>query len=494
MAAFRGYALSLKGEVFGVIYSAFPLLKRVVSQLDMVTWSDFAVKELGEMQLSWINRRKMGQMTKQMMEGFGFAWDTQEFLVVVSENEQAEVEKCAEFAKILCDYVAALNELGMNPMELYRMPDKVNCYDREAGEDDPETLAVFHDMVAMREAFVLSGDDAERLARVFKGTYEKSVFPSESHCVFSMIKFLSYFRYLIKALVPMARVLNAFGMRKEMFPLVIQSFTLKYIPSFSTDHNAVETLGDAMLGLIARQMILKGSVNDKNYFLNRGVNLTVSNQLFATIAASSRFEECVIGPLDIDKVTADCFEGLAGCVFLEYGFDEVHKFFVERMFSIDEKVLAVKRITKYVEIMKLDVQVKIEPGDQATVPEGAKALLGSMNCPPDGTFVSKSDMQTKCKMIGTSVLKATLAYVIYNRKPEYLAKLHDLMKGKSAENEAAAQKLGFPTIKALKAFLGGLLMVNDFDRVFEMTQAYVAPAFHIFPHRRRRHRHSHTDE
>lgn len=494
MAAFRRYGLLLKGEMFGMIYSSMPLLKRVVSDLDKATWSDFVVNELEEGPLSWINKRKMTQITKQIMNAFGFDWNTQDFFFVVCDNEQLEIEKWEKYGQVFADYATALHELGLNPLDLYHMPELVNCYNRDTGEDDPATLETFHQMVQMKETLTLSKEGISRLSQVFKGTFHDSIFPDESHCVFSMMKFMSYFRYFIRALIPMARVVSSFEMDKEMFPAVIQSFTLKYIPSFTSDHNAIETLGDAVLGLVVRQLIIKAAFNDKNYFINRGVNMTVSNQLFATIAASCKFEECVIGPLDVEKVTADCFEALAGSVFLEYGFEHLHKFFVERMFVIDEKTLAVKRITKYVEMMKLDVQVKIEPGNPATAPDAAKELMGDMNCPPEGSFVSKSEMHTKCKMIGTSMLKATLAFVIYNTKPSYLAKLHEFMKGKNAANDCIAQKLGFQTIKALKAFLGGLVLVNDFDRVFEMTQARVAPAFDIFPRRRRRRRHSHTEE
>lgn len=214
--------------------------------------------------------------------------------------------------------------------------------------------------------------------------------------------------------------------------------------------------------------------------------MTVSNEVFGGIAATYGFERCVIGPMDVEKVTADCFEALSGDVFLRRGFNGLNDFFVKMTFAISERVLAVRRIKRDVEMMRLGMKHEVPDPGETEIPEYATQFVGKMKRPPSDTFVPGSDCHIKYKMVGAALLKASIVLAVFSRMKDSkdLEMVHSAAKKDNVD--VVAQRLGFPMGKVMKVFLGGLVLVNDVHEVLDMVQGLIIPAFRLYPERRRR--------
>jgi hypothetical protein len=243
-----------------------------------------------------------------------------------------------------------------------------------------------------------------------------------------------------------------------------------------------------MLALLVTHDVVKALIDQPIHYINHRVNLTVSNHLFNAIGAHFGFPDCIIGPIDEEKVPADCFEALAGLMYVKSGFQGLRSFWQRLIFALDDKYIEGRKIVKSVEVMKLGLDGRtIRDAPDAPMPGFVRAIIGGLKHPPEGTFTHGSELQQKCKMVGAVFLKAALAATVFRG----MRKTDDFMmvdqKAKKENVNQVATQIGFPNGRQLKVFLGGIALVNTFEDVMALIERVVIPPFELFPRRRRRH-------
>ena len=495
MNQFFHYSLSFDGKIFAAFFSTFPALYEDIRNIDKLTWSKFDVSFVGKTTIGWVQKKKMSQITSNILSSFCSDFKQQDFFLIPSKKQEIDIDFASNEANFLINFAQKMKENSINLLEIYKMPEHPNEFVADGqNHHSQQTYDDFSNLCLLKEV-----PQSINLNTVFsKEGYQfdqESVFPIHPEHDFSLLKFISYFRYLIFRIPNLLQLLKSFSLDNSYFPFLVEAFTLEFIPSFSHHHNTYEKLGDAILGLCIVTDVIKALPDQPLYYINHKYNKSISNSLFNAIGAQYHFDKCVIGPIDEEKVPADCFEALAGVLFYNKGYSEINSFWQQRIFDIDDSFLNANQLTKTIKSMRLNLRNAVTDIKPSTnIPPYAQQFVGNLNFPAHDAFTNKTEIQQKCKMIGASFLKAIVALCVFTkrRKDEDMLIIEQKVKKNSLEE--ISQKIGFPNARQLKIFIGGLFLTNDYEQVKNLIIEQFIPYFELLPRRRRHHRRHQTEE
>lgn len=492
MNEFHSYSVSLNGNHFALMISKLPLLHRPLKPIDSLTWGSFSFFENEKLVLPWVQKRKITQMTQKIMNAVGIKFTSIDIFIIPSNTHDLNIDQAQSETSFIEQYLQALASNSIDALSIYAMPEHPNQYTEE-------TTNTYQNLINLIEISQNKSKECiTQLKTLCDSKFDKyefsedSIYPNTANFGVSIayMKFLSYFRMILSKISSLQSLHSQLSLELDMFPYLIESFTLEFIPSFTHHHNSAEKLGDTALSLCIVSDLVRALISHPTHFLNHRYNLAISNNLFNAIGRHYSFSECIVGPIDEEKVPADCFEAISGHVFAKSGYDALHNFWKQSMFGIDEQFLQENRVVKTFEVMKLGVDINsIDMTPSDSIPQYAEKYIGSLVPPPKDTFVKKSDFQTKCKMIGASFLKCSLALCVFRRfKTSEDIKIIEQRACNDYVNQVAPN-LGFPDGRMFKVFLGGMFLSNSFDSLFELMEKEFIPSFDLFPHHHRHHRH-----
>jgi hypothetical protein len=414
--------------------------------------------------------------------------NTTHFLLIPSSSPDIVLHEAQAIASFTADYISLCDQYSLDLLEVFEYPAHPNRYDPVTIRT-PETYETVHRLAQLIESPRVVPLDFVRKAADLCGsvTFDRGVFPKESNPGLAMIKFVCYFRSFLSRLPALANLLQAFSLEPAFFPDLIEAFTIEFIPSFVHHHNTLEKLGDGIVKVIVTLASVQALLRHPIDRVNKRINLVVSNSLFGAIASRYEFEACVIGPIDEEKVPADCFEAVLGAVYARSGYDKLWSFWTARLSALDSRELEVRGLKGTIDAMLLDLQHSIAPCE-TSIPSYMAAFIGALRPPPEESL-QPGDFQQKCKMIGAAFVKASLCLSVYRTIQSVDEFLIVDQKAKKENVEIVAKTLGFPNQRQLKVFLGGLLLVNQFDDVIAMAEGLIIPAFELRKRRRRRSHH-----
>jgi hypothetical protein len=419
------------------------------------------------------------------MSAAGIPCDAARFLVVPSASPDVDLREAQAAAAFAASYILLCDRHSLGLLGVFEYPAHPNRYDPVTVRT-PETYDTVHRLARLIESPRAVPPDFVRAATELCGsvTFDGGVFPRESNPGLAMVKFVCYFRLFLSRLPALANLLQAFSLDPTFFPDLIEAFTIEFIPSFVHHHNTLEKLGDGLLKVIVTLASVQALLARPIDRVNRRINRTVSNSLFGAIASRYEFDKCVIGPIDEEKVPADCFEAVIGGVYMRWGYDKLWSFWIARISALDPRELETRHLKGLTDAMLLDLRPSISPCE-TPIPSYMAAFVGALRPPPEESL-QPGDFQQKCKMIGAAFLKAVLCVAVY-RTIQYVDEFLIVdQKAKKENVDVVAKALGFPNQRQLKVFLGGLLLVNQFDGVLTMAEGLIIPAFELRRKRRRR--------
>lgn len=509
MLNFHQYILSTNEQQqnpFGLLFSPLPILYNPLREIDVNSWGNFFFKDCGIVSLPWVQKHKLQQITSKLLGSISSDFQFKDIFLIPAKNDTIDLEFATTESDILISFITTLSNSSINLLEIYKMPEHPN----EFVEDDPnhhskETYEDVRNLALLKENINIF--NSVDLNDLFSDNYQfntDSIFPINSNTnSFTLLKFISYFRYFLKSLPNLINLSKQFSFDNSFFPYLVESFTIEFIPSPTHHHNSLEKLGDTILSLCVVTDVIKALPGQPLYYINHKYNKSISNSLFNTIGSQNNFQSCVIGPIDEEKVPADCFEAISGAIFHIKGYDAISSFWKQRIFDIDDSFLEKNQLKKTINSMKLNLSNSITNAQPTkNMPPYAKELFenyknlseinNGFNAPAQDAFTQGSEMQQKCKMIGAAFLKMCIAKNVFSR----MKKDEDLLiieqKSKKASVEEVAQKIGFPSSRQIKIFIGGIFLTNGFDDVEKMVNQQLIPQFELFPRRRRRHHHVHS--
>lgn len=508
MLNFHQYILSINEDdenLFGLLFSPLPILYDPLREIDKISWSNFFFKYNGVVSLPWVQKRKLQQITSKLLSSISSDFQSKEFFLIPAKSNSIDIEFATSETDALISYVSKLSDSSINLLEIYKMPEHPN----EFVEGDPnhhsqETYTDVRNLSLLKENITSEVD----LNQLFENKYKfnpDSIFPIDTTTnSFTLLKFISYFRYFLKSLPNLYKLSKQFSFNDSFFPYLIESFTVEFIPSSTHHHNSLEKLGDTVLSLCIVSDIIKALPGQPLYYINHKYNKSISNDFFNAISSQNNFQNCIIGPIDEEKVPADCFEAISGAIFTVNGYKSISNFWKERVFDIDDSFIEKNQLKKTINSMRLNLKNSItDVQPTKSMPPYAKQLFDSyMNSnenndlimPAQDAFTQGSEMQQKCKMIGAAFLKMMIAKNVFSRMKKDDDLLIIEMKSKKASVEEVAQKIGFPSSRQIKIFIGGLFLTNSFDDVEKIFNSQLTPQFELFPRRRRRHHHLHSQQ
>lgn len=511
MLNFHQYILSLNDEQhtpFGLLISPLPILHDSVREIDTITWGKFFFKYNGSVSLSWIEKRKLQQITSKLMNSLSQTFQFKDIFLVPAQNENINIDFATSETDFLISFITTILNSSINLLEIYKMPEHPN----EFVQDDPnhhsqETYTDVRNLALLKEnENIFNSIDLNKL---FKGKFNfnpNSIFPinCEPH-TFNLIKFISYFRYFLKSLPNLINLSKKFSFSDSFFPYLIESFTVEFIPSPTHHHNSLEKLGDTILSLCVCNDVIKVLPDQPLYYINHKYNKSISNGLFNTIGSQNNFQDCVIGPIDEEKVPADCFEAISGAIFSVNGYQKLSDFWKQRIFDIDESFQVKNQLTKTIKSMQLNLRNNItDVQPTKNMPPYASQLIQiynsshedqpALNAPAQDAFTQGSEMQQKCKMIGSAFIKSAIAKNVFSRMKKDEDILIIEQKSKKESVEEVAKKIGFPSSRQIKVFIGGVFLTNNYADVEKIVDEQIIPHFELFPRRRRRHHHHRSQE
>ncbi|OHS99305.1 hypothetical protein TRFO_34277 [Tritrichomonas foetus] len=493
MTHYNRYSIFLDESICGLMYSILPLLHDPIRESDKATWGHFSIRPNGEENLGWVQKKKMLQITNKILSSLNPEFKdnkSQDIFFIPASNENLNLEFATTHSEILYSFATAFLNSGINLSDIYKMPENPNLFVlNDPNHHSNETYTALHDLIMLKEN-IPENLNIDKLFpnNEFQFTND-SIFPVNHN--FGLLKFIIYFRSIIFRIGNLSNLLRNLSLNESIFPFLIEAFTVEFIPSFTHNHNSFEKLGDAILSLCVIIDIIKALPDQPLYYINHKYGKSISNSIFNVIGAQFNFEKCVIGPIDEEKVPADCFEALSGVIFYLNGFQSITEFWKQRIFDIDDNYLNANQLTKTVNSIKLCLNneiTNIKPSQN--MPNYAKNyVINGLNPPALDAFTQGTEIQQKCKMIGSAFLKSSFARYVFSRmkNDEDILLIERKMK-KESLNEIA-QQIGFPSSRQLKIFIGGMFLTNDYDSIEKIVVEHFIPVFNLFPRRRRRHRH-----
>ena len=504
MINYHQYILSTNEQqnIFGVLISPLPILYDPPREIDMVSWSNFFFKYSGTITLPWVQKRKLQQITTKLLSSLSSEFQLKDIFLIPAQNDSYDIDFALSETDVLISFISELTKLKIN------MPEHPN----EFVLDDPnhhsqETYTDARNLALLKENENIF--NTVDLNKLFKGQYifsSNSIFPTNYNTnSFTLLKFISYFRYFLRSLPNLINLCQKFSFDNSFFPYLIESFTIEFIPSPTHHHNSFEKLGDTVLSLCIVTDIIKALPGQPLYYINHKYNKSISNDLFNTIGNQNNFQDCIIGPLDDQKIPADCFEAISGALYSLNGYQSISDFWKQRIYDIDDTFLEKNQLKKTINSIQLSLKNSITNCQPTkNMPPYAMQLFESsqkveiseeitLNAPAQDSFTQGSEMQQKCKMIGAAFLKMSIAKFVFDR----MKKDDDLLiierKAKKESVEEVAQKIGFPSSRQVKVFIGGLFLTNGFEVVQKVVDEKIIPLFELMPKRRRRHHHHRSE-
>ena len=466
----------------------------------MSTWGRFKIVELPQTAVSWIQRRKYAQVTKEIMDAIGIKFETNDILVIPSSNcENIDVNESFKCAELLKRYVQCLREMGVDPLLIYKMPEDPNkIMVNKVSKESTLFFQHVQELYRLEEVRHNLGDNnfnnLANVVREFDKDFDRkfgnnSVFPLSNYPGISLIRFISYFRCILSRISHLIALFNTYGLETKLFPYFIEVFTISYFPSFTFHHDVMEKVGDTFLSLCVCVNVIKILYNHDLQYINTRYNWLISNDLFIAVADHFNFQDAIIGEIDVEKVPADCFEALTFLFYISGGYEKAYNFWHESLFAIDQKYFEKNpQISKAIEGIKVGAkEIKQEIGNN--VPQFAIKYVSNLNPTFYDVFVKNSELSCRCKMIGAAFIKFAVSYYVYN----HLTKGEDILlierKVKKTSLEEIVPTFGFPNQKVFKIFLGGYFLTNGFQPIYEMFEKYFVQGFELFPEKKRHHHH-----
>lgn len=494
-------------ETFGCLMSPVPLLHNIEREIDKSTWGPFSITFEKEASLSWVEQKKLQQITTKLINSISAELQFKDLYLfpihLTKPNTfSIDVNFIQSETDFLINFINTLKTLSINLLDIYTFPEHPNEFVQDdVHHHSEQTYKDFQNLMLLKEYF-----PPNDYSSLFKGEFtfsNDSIFPltgTNTPHNFSLLKFICFFQHFLFKIPHLMNLLKKFSIEFEYFPYFIESFTVEFIPSFTHHHNSLEKLGDTILNLCIVSDVIRSLPDQPLYYINHKYNKSISNGLFNTIGFQNGFQNCIIGPIDEDKVPADCFEALCGSIFRLFGYEKLVAFWRQRIFDIDDGFIEKNQLSKTIQAMKLNLRneiTDIEPSN--TMPPFATNFLEtyvkskdqsdfSLHYAAKDAFTQGTEIQQKCKMIGAAFIKAMISKNIFSK----MTKDDDLLlievKAKKDSVQDVARKIGFPSSRQLKIFIGGLFLTNGYDAVEDLIQEVIIPHFDLLPRRRRRHR------
>ena len=213
------------------------------------------------------------------------------------------------------------------------------------------------------------------------------------------------------------------------------------------------------------------------HFLNVSYNNSISNKFFNDICLQYNFQEAIIGPIDEEKVPADCFEAIAGFLYAHHGISDVESFWKSVLFSLPESCLNNYNLIKAVECLKMDINLNsFDKTVQIQLPKFVQPYMKGLNPPLAIAFDHENDYQQRCKMVGAALLKSLVALNCFKKGKDM--KLVEMTVKKDTLVETVP-KLGFPNPRIFKVFLGSIYLTNDYDAIATMFNSLMVKKLSI---------------
>lgn len=498
MSKYYIYSLSLDKCIFGLFYSPLPLLNRHINHLDKETWGRFNIHQIKIAEISFLQSRRLNEISAQICSTMGINLP-KNYYIIPAISDDYNFDTAKNETNFLIKFLSIVKNESFDPLYIYAYPEHPNTHSPEA----------YKQSYALRQlsesAPKLTPDQSKEILNLCNqyldisktNIPDNSIFPylelngeELASPALSLIKFISYFRSFLNALNNILPLLSAFELEQEYFPDLIECFSLEFIPSFVRNHNFSERIGDAVLEVVITNSMVNSLAGKKNYFVNKQIRVAVSNKLFGTIGHYYNFENCFIGPYDVEKLPGDCFESVAGKLYKIYGFEKVVSFWKKSLFVIPLESAQQMDIVKAIEVMKIDFQsnsLDLTPDDSLS--KDIQRLIGSELIPPPSA--SKGELQTKCKLIGASILKLAIT-------EQVVARLHEeeeclLIPTICSKNsiDSVAKKLNVGDSKQLRVLCGGIMLQNGFQKTMEFAILKLIPHFNIINEMRSGRSHSH---
>lgn len=466
MTTEKAYSLSYDSVQFGIIQLSLPILSTPVRKMDKLSWGHFSFEEISVQITGWTAKKKLKQATEILLSSFNIE-NPEDFYLVVA-NSAIDPTKALESASACKKYCETAVSMGVDLREVYPYPDKPNS-------DSSETIEQFHMLLSMREN--CPEIDFSQLSSIIPSSSELLFPVDENIPEIRMMSFMAYFISFLSSLKNIKTLHSRLELPAQLFPGLIEAFTLPYTPSPTRNHNPHEKVGDAALGLLVTATLITDMIQHPTRYLNNRVNRAVSNELFSAIAIEWKFSGCLIGRNDEEKVYADCFEAIAGQIYLSQKFDGLRSFWKRGLHCLSNEYLRQKELVKPVEVMKLGFTVNLQQIKPAsTVPPVIAEALKGLVLPPQEVFDEDNDFKLKCKMVGAGFIKEVVVTDIAS-----WMKSTDDMKLASAKLsrdsvDKAASTLGVGLGKDLKSVIGGLYLHNGFDATREFVVLHVLPS------------------
>ena len=488
MGKFYIYSLKLKQNVFGLIFSHYPLLHQPSTEEDQETWGQFFIEFLEENELSFVQTKRLSEITNELGEAVRIKFP-KDFLLIPCYKRATDNEFAKSEIGFIKEFLNILYSADIDFKEIYKYPSKPNMHIQEVFSTsyqlkmltetiDPKfTPEIKKQLLDVTSRFYPTClIHMKENTSIFPVFYDNDLFESFSPAI-GILQFCSYFRSFLSALDHIIQLFSKLRLDVSFFPYLLQSFSLEFIPSFVRNHNFTERIGDAVLDVVVTHSMVSALISKQNYFLNKQIKIAVSNKLFGIIGEQLDFTSCFIGPYDIEKLPGDCFEAIAGSLFNVYSYEKVCDFWREMLFIIPQEKAQELDVLKAVEAMKVGIKsdsIEVIPDNDS--PDNILNLIGKLVPPPKD---DDGKLQIKCKLIGTAFIKLSIVLTVIRKLK--LASDTSLIPHHSSKESLnkVAEKLGLKNSKFLRVLVGGLMLTNGFEPTMRFMQTKVIPLFEI---------------